>query len=232
MGHTHGHAVLGRRCLPRTEGGTGVRGRHTHSHHSRGRVYGGEAQQGPRRERHHTEHRRVLGSRGGGCHLHPAGHIHTSGQVPGDERVVSQGVHIIAAWRHLRHTVPHTVPQVLRERHARQVPLPRGHGHHTGARERRQGRQPGQAAAAGRTRGRTLRLHSGHVRVVERELHHARGGMGPGPCRPCQAGVQGQHGRGGARTGLHRGPEVRVHHLPRLVRRVVVAGAGHVDSIP
>lgn len=35
----------------------------------------------PGRERHHTEHRSVLRSRGGWCHIHPARPLHPQGQV-------------------------------------------------------------------------------------------------------------------------------------------------------
>lgn len=47
----------------------------------RGRVYGSQAPQPPGRERHHTEHRSMLRSRGGRCHIHPARPLHPQGQV-------------------------------------------------------------------------------------------------------------------------------------------------------
>ena len=81
----------------------------------------------------------LLGHHRSRCHLHAACHLHPAGEVSGDERIVREGVHVVAARRHLGHTVYDSVPQVLREGHARQVSLPRSHCHYTGARERSQG---------------------------------------------------------------------------------------------
>ena len=167
MGRADGHALLGCCCLSGTEGGPGVRGRHPHRHHCRGHQHGCKAQQGTGRERHHSVDRCLLGCRGGRCHLHAARHLYPASQVSRDVGLVPEDIPLVAVGRHHRHLVPHPLPQVFRERHARQVSLPRSHGHDTGAGERSQGQRPGQAVADSRTGGRTLRLHRGYLRLVE-----------------------------------------------------------------
>ena len=143
LGHHHGDALLSRSSLSRTEGGPGVRGSHPYRHHRRRRIYTRQAQEPAGRERNHPEHRCLLGHHRSRSHLHAASHLHPAGKVSGDERLVCQGVHVVAARRHPRHPVHDSVPQILCEGHARQVSFPRSHSHHAGARERSQGRRSG-----------------------------------------------------------------------------------------
>ena len=178
VGHPHGRALLGCCGLPRTEGGAGLRSRHTHCHHCRGRVYRRQAQAGLGRECHYPEHRCLLGCRRRRGYLHPACHLHSAGKVPGNERIVPQHLPQLFARRCAGHPVPHPLPQILRQRHARQVSLPGGHSHHSGAGFWTEGGLAGQAAAHRRTGGRSLRLRRGHLRLVERECHLAHDGLG------------------------------------------------------
>ena len=221
LGYTDGRTVLGGRSLSRTEGGPGVRGSHPDCHHRRRRQCRRQAFQVAGRECHHPEHRSLFGQRGGRRHFHASCHLHSAGQVSRHVGLVHQHLHGLPAGRHPGHPVPHPLPQVFREGHARQIPVPRGHGHHTGADFGRKRRFAGQAIAHCGHRGRTLRLHRGHLRLVERELHHTRRGLGPAAGRQCQTGVQGEHRRRRAGLGLYRRTEICVHHLPRFAGRLV-----------
>ena len=232
VGHLHGHPLLGCRRLSGTEGGPGIRSRHPHRHHRRRRVECRQAQAGPGRERHHPVHRRQFGRHRGRRHLHPARPLHPAGKLSrGSDRHLRAGIHQLPAGWCAGHPVPHSLPQILRQRHARQVPLPRSDGHHTGARVGREGRQPGQAAAGSRPDRRSVRLHRGHLRLVERELHHPLLLVGRDAGRKDQAGVQGERRCGRAGLGLHCRPKVRRHHLLRLAGRVVDHHPRHVHLL-
>ncbi len=125
------------------------------------------------RERHHHEHRRHVGRGGRRRDLHAAGAVqHAAEPAPGADDLHLPGRRLP------RHPVPHPAPPLLRPRDARRVPLPRGHGHHRGARHRREGRVAGQAAAAGHGHRRRLRLLRHDVPGVEgvhRSAVRARG---------------------------------------------------------
>ena len=227
MGCAHGDALFGSSGLSGTEGGSGVRGGHPHSHHCRGRVDSSQAQQGTGRERHHTVDRCLFGSRGGRCHLHAARHLHPSGEVPRHAGRLPEDLHGLGTGRYPGYPVPHTLPQILCLGNARQVSFPRGYRYDTGAGERCQGRRPGQAVAAGRYRGRSLRLHRGHFRMVERELHQPCDRLGRGAGRQGKARVQDQHQCSRTGTGLYHRTEVRPLYHTGFALRVVAHRAGN-----
>ena len=156
MGCAHGCAVLGSSSLPRTEGGSGVRGSYPDSYYSGGRLGCCQALECAARECHYPVHRCLFGGRGRRSHLYAAGHLHPAGQVPGDECRLPEDIRCVAPGRRAGHPVPDTVPALFRGVTPGAVPLPGGYGHHAGAEERRPGQQPGQAAAVCRTGRRSL----------------------------------------------------------------------------
>ena len=216
--HPDGGAVLRRRGLPRPQGRAGVRGGDPDRHHRRGPHQRPQEERRTRPERHHPVHRRLLRRRRGGRHLHPPGHLHPRG---GGQFLAD--VPQLPAGRRAGHPVPDSFPQVFREGDARQVSVPGGHGDDAGPRERRKRRLLGEDARVGRPHRRSVRLPRRHLRHLGGNPVHHRDGLGPGRGRQGQGGAEDQHRRGRAGPRLHRGPQVRLHHLLRLPARVAAA---------
>ena len=211
----HGHPVLRRRGLPRPQGRPGLRSGHPYRHH-RGRPDRRPPQEGrPRPERDHPVHRRLLRFGRRRRHLHPARdiYIRCGGQFLAD-------VPVLTARRGARHRLPHPLPEIFRPGDARQVPLPGGDGDHPGAHQRRRRRLERKDAPRGRPRRRPVRLRHRDLRRLERDPHHDRHGLGPGPRRQGETGPEAQHGRCGPRPRLHHRPQIRLHHLLRQPARL------------
>ena len=81
LGRADGDAFLCCRSLSGTEGRTGVRGGHSHCHHSGGRFYSRQTFEGAGRECDYPVDRRLLRCCGGWCHLHLAGYLYPTGEV-------------------------------------------------------------------------------------------------------------------------------------------------------
>ena len=169
----------------------------------------------------------VSGARRRGRHLHAARALHPEARpAPGADRLH------LPLGRLPRGAVPDPAAALLRARDARPVPLPGGHRDHRGARDGREGRLAGEAAAAGhRDRGR-LRLPRHHLPRVARVR-----GL---PVRARDEDARGARAGGGLlrRRGVHPRPRLRdgaalvddpvLRRLPLELR----AGAAHLDDRP
>ena len=67
--------------------------------------------------------------------------------------------------------------------------------------------------------------------MVERTVHHTRAALRRCCGRQAEAGVQGEHQCCRRWLGIHHRPEILVHHLPRLVRRVVADSPADVGGV-
>ena len=83
-----------------------------------------QAQQGVGRECHYSEHRCLFRCRGSRSHLHLASHLHPSGKVSRDDDLFHQDIHGIGSRWCAWHSLSDSIPQIFRERHARQVSVP------------------------------------------------------------------------------------------------------------
>ncbi len=88
-------------------------------------------------------HRFRLGRGRGRRDLHPAGHLHPG---PGRAHQLPADVPGLAAGRFPGHPAADPLPALLRQGHARRVPVPRGHGLDRGADGGRGRRRPGGRA--------------------------------------------------------------------------------------
>ncbi|CCY36995.1 unknown [Alistipes sp. CAG:831] len=185
------HHLLRRSRLPRPEGRTGLRGRHTYINNSGRTLQRIQAQERLGRECHHPVHWSLLRRNRGRSHLHPPRPVHPAGQIPGTDCGFLQDIPQFPHRRRPRHPAAHSFPQILRKGAARQISLPRGHCHHSGARQRRIRRQRGQDPADQRSDRRTLRLHRLHLRLVVRSVHLQGTALGRTGGYQRQAPVQG-----------------------------------------
>ena len=188
-GHNHGRDILGRGGIPRSQGGTGVRGRHTHRHHRRRRRHRPRQEEHAGTERHHTIHRRQLGRHRRRRHLHPAGTLY-----PRAGGALLSDIPLVAAGRRAGHSASDPLPQILRQGDARQIPLPRGYGYNRSARLGREGRRPSQTAGRGGSRGRCLRLYRQHLRRMDRSRIDTYMRVRRNVCRQVQGGILAQYG--------------------------------------
>ena len=137
LGCTHGRSFLCSCCLPRTEGRTGLRSCYSHCDYRRWRVCRCQALECPTRKRHHPVHWCLFWCRCCWCYLHLTRHLYPAGEVSGDERRLLEDFYCLATRWCLGHLVPHSLPSLLRGSATGTIPLPRGHSHHAGAKERR-----------------------------------------------------------------------------------------------
>ena len=73
----------------------------------------------------------------GRCHLHPSGTLYSPRDLSErNHRHLCTSLYQFPAGRCAGYSLPYPLPQIFRERHARQVSLPRGDSHHTSARLR------------------------------------------------------------------------------------------------
>ena len=73
----------------------------------------------------------------GRCHLHPSGTLYSPRNLSErNHRHLCTSLYQFPAGRCAGYSFPYPLPQIFRERHARQVSLPRGDSHHTSARLR------------------------------------------------------------------------------------------------
>lgn len=78
-----------------------------------------------------------LGRHRGRCHLHPSGTLYSPRDLSErNHRHLCTSLYQFPAGRCAGYSLPYPLPQIFRERHARQVSLPRGDSHHTSARLR------------------------------------------------------------------------------------------------
>ena len=196
----HGDYFFGRRRLPRTSGGAGLRGGHPYRHHCRGRGQPRRPQEHARTERHHPVDRFHVGRDRRRGDLYVAGALHSGTRGP-----FLSDFPFVAVRRAARYPAAHPVPEIFRQGHARQVPVPRGYGHDRGARLRREERQSGQVAGRERTGRWTVRFRRRNVRLVDRGDIDPHRDMGDPAGRQDEARLQDQHRRGRAGAGLHRG---------------------------
>ena len=91
--------------------------------------------------------------------------------------------------------------------------------------------QSGQAAAGRRSDRRSVRLHRGHFRLVERELYYPFLFMGRDAGREDQASVQSERRRSRIGSGLYRRLKICCYYLLRLTGRVVDHHSWHVTHL-
>ena len=168
----------------------------------------------------------------GWCHLYPTRPLYLAGKLStGSGRHFCPSIHQLTAGRCIGHPVPHSLPQILCQRHARQVSFPRSHSYHTGACVGRERWQPGQAAAGRRSDRRSVRLHRGYLRLVERKLYYPLLLVGRNAGREDQAGVQSERRRSRIGFGLYRRLKICCYYLLRLTGRVVDHHSWHVTHL-
>ena len=97
-----------------------------------GRFYGSQAQQGIGRECHYSKHRCMFGCRGSWSHLHLACYLYPPIKISRHDGVVREDIHGFRIGWNLGYFVLNTFPQVLCQRHARQISFPRSHRNDTG----------------------------------------------------------------------------------------------------
>ncbi len=169
-------------------------------------------------------HRLGLGRGGGRRHLHPAGHLHPG---PGQADQLPADVPGLAAGRLPGHPAADPLPALLRQGHARGVPLPRGHRVHRGAGRGRGRRRPGRRAGAAAAAWPWLyQLFSHQTLGVWRETFSTTAfDLGPEGLRQVAPRVQHADRGCGAGPGLHHRPAVRADHRLRVVPELVGPGA-------
>ena len=137
MGYSDGHSIFGRSRLSGAEGGASIRSRHPHRHHCRRRIGCRQTQKRIGRKRHYPVYRCQLGRHRGRCHLHPSGTLYSPRDLSErNHRHLCTSLYQFPAGRCAGYSLPYPLPQIFRERHARQVSLPRSNSHHTSARLR------------------------------------------------------------------------------------------------
>ena len=171
--HRDGDRLLGCRRLSRPEGRTGVRGRYPDRDHRRRRRQSDRPQRYARTERHHPVDRLQLGRDRRRSDFYAAGALHSGIGGP-----FLPDIPVVAFRRSARHSAADPFPQVFRQGHAREIPVPRGHRDDRGARVRREEGRSGQAAGLQRSDRRVVRLRGRHVRLVDRERLDASGRVG------------------------------------------------------
>ena len=159
--NSDGHHLLGGGSLSRPQGRTGIRGGHSDRHHCSRPDRSSRKEGRPGPECHHPVHRRLLRSCGGGRNLHIAGHLHPRrrGQFHAD-------VPLIPARRRAGNPLPDSVQEVFRKGDAREVSVPGGHGHHSGAGQRRRRGKERQDIGTQRIGRRIVRLYHCHLRSL------------------------------------------------------------------
>ena len=174
----------------------------------------------PGPERHHPEYRSMFGSHRCRSHIHPARTLHSSGQVSGNHRQLPADISQLALRRHTRHTLLHSVPQILRKDM---------HGKYPFLRLLRPPRclQAVSAKALPANTGKPAPSYLPRSSAVFTTILWKLSDGGPvsstlmSPngarlCREDQTRTQLQHWSRSARSGLYHRTELCVHHLRRL----------------